>query len=85
MKKLLIIFTAMVLGIVACNEKMEETIQTSTDFDSNSIAMTSNLFPFDLPQSNINYTNISNYQGRLRFASHQDVVNTIQDLERDTV
>jgi hypothetical protein len=61
MKKTILIFTATILGIVACNERMEETIQTSTEFDSNSIAMTSNLFPFDLPQSNINYTNISNY------------------------
>jgi len=52
MKKTILIFTATILGIVACNERMEETIQTSTEFDSNSIAMTSNLFPFDLPQSN---------------------------------
>jgi hypothetical protein len=43
------------------------------------IATTS--YGFDLPPSNISYSNISLYQGHLRFSSHQDVIETIDDLE----
>ena len=68
---------AVVLGNAACND----IEKVSKDFNSSSIASVSNTFPFALPQSNIDYTSISNYQGRLRFISHQDVINTIQDLE----
>lgn len=77
MKKYIFILMAVVLGITACND----TEEVEKDFDSASVLSVSNPYPFSLPQSNINYSNISNYQGRLKFSNHQDVINTIQDLE----
>jgi hypothetical protein len=77
MKKNIFILMTIVLGIVACND----IEKVSEDLDSASIAMVTNTYPFDMPPSNIDYTSISTYQGRLRFTSHQDVINTIQDLE----
>lgn len=80
MRKYIFIFGAILLGAIACND-IEEVSKTEPTADFSSIAMVTNTYPFDMPTSNIDYSSISNYQGRLRFSTHNDVINTIKDLE----
>lgn len=81
MKHSIFIFLAVVLGITACKDMEKAPVKEGYS----SVAVVVNSYPFDLPTSNINYASIENYQGRLRFESHQDIISTMQELEQEYI
>jgi hypothetical protein len=83
MKKFLLLFTVVALGVASCNEKEHYPNNQDDRFNKNQIASVINPYPFDLPTSSINYSNVSVYSGRLRFTSVSALETILEQLDEE--